>query len=118
MNLDTIQDRLNIWQYILENVTWFGHGLSSFSKDGYYNIVSRPIYAHNDLLQILHELGIVGAILIALFFTMVLHTKQKEKYVIIAFVIISCFDFALYLPVSSAICFLVCGHCSVNRNLV
>lgn len=118
MNLDTIQDRLNIWQYILENATWFGHGLSSFAKDGYYNIISRPIYAHNDLLQILHELGIIGATLIALFFTMVLHTKQKEKYVIITFVIISCFDFALYLPVSSAICFLVCGHCSVNRNLV
>lgn len=118
MNLDTVLERLSIWNYILNNVTWFGHGLGSFAKDGYYNLVSRPIYAHNDLLQILHDLGIVGAALIALFFTMVLLTKQKEKYIIIAFIVISCFDFPLYLPVSAFLCFLVCGYCSANRNLV
>ena len=113
---ETIQDRLNIWQYVLENTTWFGHGLSTFRLDGYYNLVSRPIFSHNDLLQILHELGIVGAILISGFFFCVLRVEKDEKYILFAFIMVSMFAFPLYLPVSSFIAFLVSGYLVSNRN--
>ena len=115
---ETIQDRLNIWQYVLENTTWFGHGLSTFRLDGYYNLVSRPIFAHNDLLQILHELGIVGAILISGFFLCVLRIEKDERYILFAFIVVSMFTFPLYLPVSACIAFLVCGYLCSNKRLV
>lgn len=116
--IETIKDRLDIWQYALENTTWFGNGLSVFNSDAYYNLVSRPIFAHNDLLQILYELGVIGAILISCFFLSVLRIKRNERYIVFAFVVVSMFAFPLYLPISSSITFLVCGYIASNKYLV
>ncbi len=115
---ETIQDRLIIWRYALENTTWFGNGLSVFNSDAYYNLVNRPVFAHNDLLQILYELGIIGAILISCFFLSVLRIKRNERYIVFAFIVVSMFAFPLYLPISSSITFLVCGYIASNKYLV
>ncbi len=115
---ETIHDRLSIWSYALSQTTLFGHGLATFRLDAYYNLVSRPVFSHNDLLQILHELGIVGATLISGFFFYVLRIEKDEKYILFVFIIISMVAFPLYLPVTSFTCFIVCGYLVSNRDLV
>lgn len=111
-------DRLNAWKYTFGEVNLLGHGLGSFAINGYYNLNSRAIFVHNDLLQIAFELGLIGVILIVCFFIAVLQIKCDERYIVFAFIIISFFSFPLYLPVSSFITFTVCGYIVNNRAVV
>lgn len=116
--LETIYDRYVIWKGIFENSTLFGNGFGNFTLWGYYNVHSMPMYAHNDLLQIFFEMGLVGAILIAAFFTLVMTTKENERYIIGTVIIISMYDFPLYLPISAFITLLTCGYLANSRNRI
>jgi hypothetical protein len=59
--LASITIRFDIWQVMLTNLTWLGHGLETFS------VLSSQEFGHNDPLQFVFELGIgacfAGAIL-------------------------------------------------------
>lgn len=113
----TIYDRISIWKEIYEQpFTWLGNGFDSFSVLGLYNIYSRPMFAHNDLLQIYFELGVIGVVLAVAFFLSVMVVNKNEKWIVGAFIIISMFAFPLHLPVSSVIVLLTCGFIVNNRN--
>ncbi len=114
--VDSTYYRIKIWKDILEHVTWFGWGLNSFSMYSLYNIYTKPMFAHNDLLQILFELGIIGAILAIAFFTLVMRTQRNERYIVGSFIVISIFDFPFHLPVSACVALFVCGYLAWNRS--
>lgn len=112
----TIYERLNIWRHTIDHWSWFGQGIGSFQPYSYYNLYTRPTNAHNDLLQILFELGVIGVILVIVFVILLLKINKDEKWILVTFLIIGCFDFPLYLPVSSCIAAMVCGFLIRDRN--
>lgn len=126
--LGTLSERWTLWTDTIDGLTLLGHGLGSFFTSYQFyaeidTLVSRPRFAHNDLLQICFEFGLIGGLLAALFIIRVLLAKANEKYVFMGFVIISMFSFPFYLPVSSFIAVLVCGFvarnwCSVRSTFV
>lgn len=58
--LESITVRFDIWQLMLRNLTWFGHGLETFGT-----LASQEI-GHNDPLQFVFELGLGGLFAVAL----------------------------------------------------
>lgn len=112
---DTVQERLILWRDTILGLNWLGHGIGSYYStfpffSTFDTLVARPKYAHNDLLQIIFELGVAGALLIITFCWQVLKSQQIERYVFVAFIGISCFSFPLYLPVTAFVAAVVCGH--------
>lgn len=103
----SLTDRINIWHDTAAGVTWLGHGLGSFRNSvGYYggwlDVLSgiRPDHAHNDLLEIAFESGIVGAsIAIAAFAILIARTwGERESYILIASLGCAMATFQLHLP--------------------
>jgi hypothetical protein len=120
--IPSIDQRLTFWTELLSGVTLLGNGLGSFLSS--YPLLSESMdtlllklrFAHNDLLQIVFELGVVGGLLIVIFCSLILRTDCKERYVLIAFIGVSCFSFPLYLPVTAFIAAVVCGHIAGKRS--
>jgi len=80
-NLGSISSRLFIWtdaiSYIV-NSPFYGHGLGNFhnelSYDGYFHVLER---AHNDLMELTVELGIIGLILFIIYLIFLLLDQIK-----------------------------------------
>lgn len=115
-----IQERLYIYEDTIRGFSFIGNGIGSFhSVFPYFSenidtFKSRPRYAHNDLMQIVFELGIFGFALAMIFVSMLLRTNSNEKYIIFTFTILSLFSFPLYMPMSAFIFSIVAGHMSRN----
>lgn len=118
---DTIDLRIVLWEDTLSGLTMVGHGLGSFFTDYPFltnsidTVLSRPRYAHNDLMQISFELGLIGGILALVFCWLILQSDKQERYVFLAFLGVSCFSYPLHLPVSSFVMALVCGYVASSR---
>lgn len=118
----SVVERTNIWLDTISALNWRGHGIGSFYID--YPIighridvvVARPEHAHNDILEIAFEFGIVG-ILIATAFIALISRKGAlvEKSILIGFAVESFFSFSLHMPATSALFALVAGRLAVAR---
>lgn len=102
----------------LAGVTFFGHG--SFwagypayhdavvsSPDTLYRFAVRPRTAHNDIVTLLFEHGVVGAALLACFIARIWRVRL-ELYGLVAFAILGLFNFPLYSP-ASVFAFAICA---------
>ncbi len=122
LKTQSISERLIIFADTLRNINLFGHGLGSFFSsypfltDSMDTLAYRPRFAHNDLLQIVFETGLVGGALIVAFFFMLLRFKVAERYVLLAFLGVGAFSFPAYLPVTAFIAAIVCGHIAGLRS--
>lgn len=105
VNLLSVTQRSNMWQDMLSGFTLFGHGIGSFIyKFPEYNAhldtsMFLAEYAHNDLLQLIFELGI-GALPLILIVVLLLKVKDAHKYPLIFFIAVSFFGFPLHMPVT------------------
>lgn len=114
-NAMSIYQRIDMWQDMLAGFTAFGNGIGSFIfKFPEFNKhldVSHIIaeYAHNDLLQLIFELG-VGAIPLILAVCMLLTIDNAYRPVLIFFLIIGMFGFPLHVPVTSFMVALVAAQ--------
>jgi hypothetical protein len=114
--LETIDERFILWFDTIKGLNLLGNGLGSYFTsypaltNSIDTLLFRPKFAHNDLLQIVFELGLIGGLLALLICWKVFSSKQNEKYVFAAFVGISIFSFPLYLPVTAFIAAIVCGY--------
>lgn len=127
VNAMSIQQRLYMWQDMIAGFTPFGNGIGSFIfKFPEFNThldSSRIIaeYAHNDLLQLIFELGI-GAIPLLIMVALLLMVKNDHKSAFLFFIIIGMFGFPLHTPVASFMLALVASQlakCSLgNSNFV
>lgn len=91
--------RLDIWWTVIQDLTWTGHGLGSFSI--HYPLIER---AHNDLLELAFDLGVgVSGIIALLVWALIRGEFTREKVIFVSFLCISCFSFPLHNPLSAAV---------------
>ena len=114
-----------IWRDTLAHLTLFGHGVGAFyidfpafADEGFSAMRFRFNHAHNDLLELVYDLG-VGVIPMIVIMWMALRAKGNGvQYVLAGFAIESCVAFPLYLPVTGAVAALCAGHlCGVGHRL-
>jgi hypothetical protein len=123
-NVNSFKERLDIWQDALNGISLFGNGIGSFHSlfpwfsENIDVFKTRPVYAHNDLLQITFELGLFGLALSVLFMSILLRTNSNEKYIISTFAVLSLFSFPFHMPTSVFIFAIVAGYMSRNWNSV
>lgn len=97
--------RLYVWQDMLAGFTLFGNGIGSFIyKFPEYNrhvdsSVTIVEYAHNDLLQLIFELGI-GAIPLMIAVALLLKVQNEYRSAFVFFIIIGIFGFPLHMPIT------------------
>lgn len=120
--LDTLKQRLGTWYDAAYGFTLLGRGLGSW-------IIDFPMFqqhtstlelrwenAHNDTVQLLFELGIGGAILVATFlFRLATSERNPAFYALVVFAVESIFEFPLYQPVTGAI-MAVCAGFLFSRS--
>lgn len=108
--LQDLWQRVGTWYDGARGFTILGQGLGSW-------IVNFPLYqhssnalqlrwenAHNDVVQIIFELGVVGAVLvIAGLWRLLLSPRAPEYYCLCVFVLCGGVGFPLYEPVSGAL---------------
>ena len=104
LNTQSLNIRLDMWYDMLFGFKIFGNGIGSFVYVfPEYNkhldtTVSIAEYAHNDLLQLIFELGI-GAIPLLIIAWILLKVNDVHKRALIFFLIIGLFGFPLHTPV-------------------
>ncbi len=107
--------RLHVWQDMLAGFTIFGNGIGSFVYkfpeynkhiDGSTTLVE---YTHNDLLQLIFELGI-GAIPLLIMVALLLMVKNDYKSAFIFFIVIGIFGFPLHMPITAFMLALVASQ--------
>lgn len=120
--LGTLAERFGVWQDMLPHLTLFGHGLGSF-------IIEFPLWEqhshvlelryespHNDFLQVVYELGIGGAVLIAMLVWQMSRVKRSPAwYCLLVFLVEGCVGFPLYEPVTGGLAALCAGCLFVSR---
>lgn len=112
-----IGDRILIWEDTLLGLTWAGRGIGSFmvaypEHAQYFNVlVARPEFAHNDFLQLLFELGPLGAGLAlwaAAYCIRGADTCARCFFVVA--VVECCLGFPLHLPATGGLIAVVAGY--------
>ena len=112
---DSIRQRLYLWESTVKGFTVLGNGIGSYQiayPPFAVNVdtsIERPKFAHNDFLQFVFEVGI-GTIFLILLAYDVLIIKRKERLILYAVGIISCFSFPFHIPVMAFIGCLVAGY--------
>lgn len=115
--LDTLKERLGTWYDGAHGFTIFGQGLGSWN-------VNFPLYqrhtnalelrwenAHNDAVQVVFELGIVGAGLLAAgLWRLCCAPRNPAFYALVVFVVESLLGFPLYEPFTGALAAVCAGY--------
>lgn len=111
----SVAQRLDLWSDTVRGLTLFGQGVGSYEATfpRFAHLIDlgqgRPQQAHNDVLQLFYEFGIMAILPIALF-ARALWVRDDLRYVIICFVVLGCFGFPFYSAASAFIAALVAGQ--------
>lgn len=114
--LGSYRDRIHILKDTTDGLTFFGKGLGSFRVEFplYGNrtnmMIARPNHAHNDMLEIWHDLGIPGLVLALVLFGMALRSAEPERLVLVAFLVEGLAQFPLWAPSTGAFAMLCLGY--------
>ncbi len=115
------QERVGVWLDTIRGFTLLGNGVGSFEITYPLKAIhidtslARPQHAHNDLLELVFELGVGVLILIPMFWN-ILKVKTDEKAILCSIFVISLFSFPLYVPVIGFIWLLFSGHIARNGS--
>jgi hypothetical protein len=113
---------VQLWRETLSGITLFGHGLGSYYTDfPYYSMMdiaqTRPEHAHNDILELAFETGIVGACLYCVFIATALGMADGvSRSVLAAFVTFGMFAFPWHIPTSGFIAALMLGNIAADGD--
>lgn len=122
--------RLALWANTLAGWTWFGYGTGSYlagyalisnaavpSPASIFGFIIRPQTAHNDLLTILFENGVVGAALFLGFAGLLIRRAWHHPAlsVIAVTLVLGLTNFPLYNPMPLFLFCAACGWVSANR---
>jgi hypothetical protein len=112
-------ERLDIWADATDGIGMFGSGIGS------YGFMSHPLWpdghtmhAHNDMLELVYELGMIGLGLAALFVWELRGPLNSARLVLIVFAVEACFAFPAHLPVTMALAALAAGNAVRDRVMV
>jgi len=105
--LSTLEQRFGAWHDALHGLTFWGRGLGSFIVEfPLFQRSTDPLFwrfenAHNDALQVVFELGLPGAVLLAMvIWRMATVPRSPAWYGLVVFMVEGCFGFPLYKPVT------------------
>jgi hypothetical protein len=96
--------RIDIWELALRNLTFFGNGLETFGTGAPYEFV------HNDVLQLIFELG-AGAAFAAPVFVYAVRSGSREVPPLVAIAGASLVSFPLHHPMGAALLAVLTGLC-------
>jgi O-antigen ligase len=122
----TIGQRLTMWSDTIPQISLFGSGLGSFYTmypyfgSGWDSFLMRPEHAHNDLIEIAFETGIIGAVLAVLFVAFLAmvslngfrHGRKPDGWIGLiglCFLVESCFEFPLHVAFTAVYAALIAG---------
>jgi len=117
----TFIQRTQMWEDTLAGMTFWGRGIGSFwaTYPEYAkqidSLALRPTEAHNDLLQLLYELGPGSLVLVALLAFALRGPLTREHYVTVVFLVIGLAAFPLYMPATAMFAALAVGHLCRDR---
>lgn len=99
--------RVSIWYTAAYSLTTYGWGPGSFFSWGLWQngSILYPEYAHNDALQLIFEYGPAAVLPLAVFGFAVTRA-ERERPLLTAFAVASCYSMPLWVPVAS---FMVCA---------
>lgn len=122
----TLEHRQDIWLDAIGDLRWFGHGVGSYWVAQAENSPrqelnternTRELHAHNDPLEIAFNYGLPGFILFA---SMVFYAlgapAERERLVLIAFLVEGLFGFPLFMPTTGLVAAMVLGRLSGMRH--
>ena len=94
----TIYSRIAIWDTVIYRLSdsWL-FGLGVLSDETRMNLIGTHAHAHNQMLQVVFESGVVGLLLFLLIFAVLVRTMYGRKD--FSTEIIKCFTFALFVMV-------------------
>lgn len=103
LNEATLLQRLALWQDAVQNLSWLGNGSYDYSTVTY-----RDPHLHNDWLQLVYELGVVGLIPLAA----ILAANRNPQAVpfVAALLVIGSFGFPLQMPATAWFAAFIIGH--------
>lgn len=114
-NFFSIFERYYVWADTIRGFTLFGQGVGTYeilyplyaiNIDTY---ISRPKFAHNDLLQIVYEFGI-GSVFLVLMILNIWKIKRDESIILYGIATISLFAYPFHVPMLAFIGVLVAGY--------
>ena len=113
----SLTERWIIWTDTIKGLNWLGNGIGSyhflypFLTHSYDTAILRPEHAHNELLEIVFEVGAVGACLYASMVAIALRSATDITLpVLVAFCVIGLFGFPSHIPITLFIAALCLGH--------
>lgn len=119
----SLADRTALFANAFAGITLFGHGIGSFwstfplyydalvaTSPHVYGFEVTPRTAHNDLLTVSFETGIIGLGLMIAFLVMMLRKRDDVCwYVVISFLALGAFNFPAYIPTTVFLAALCAG---------
>lgn len=121
----SIEHRFALWRDTVEGLSLFGQGLGSWY--GLYplfalrtdTLIWREAHAHNDLLELAFDVGLVGALLAVGFVAVALRGRDlAARAVLVAFVVEGLFSFPLHMPCTALLAGLAAGRlCAADDGL-
>jgi hypothetical protein len=113
--IETAAQRVTIWRAVVPVVSTFGRGLGSYRDAAPQPIAGFQLeHAHNELIETVFEIGLIGAVLLALFFGGAIATAplSVEGIVLLALMMEAAFAFPLHEPTTVAFGALCAGGLS------
>jgi DNA (cytosine-5)-methyltransferase 1 len=115
----SIGKRLDIWIDTLQGLTWFGRGVGSYEylfleKATHADIIERATFAHNDLLQLAFEFGLMTLIPVYAILKLLKVQDDKHRSALVYFLVVGIFGYPLFSPVTAFMVAIVAGQLARN----
>lgn len=125
LNYDaSMAQRIEIWWDTFSNLTWFGHGWGQFYSTypehaaNMDTLLARPEHAHNDLMEMIYELGIGSVFIVGFIVSLWRSRLSTELAILAAFMVEALFGFPFYIPTTAAVFAIVAGRlCGAGPSL-
>jgi hypothetical protein len=115
----TMAERVDIWGDAADGITVIGNGIGSFGAGAHkLQPDGIPLHAHNEALELVWDLGLVGLGLAVLFVRELFGPLNSTRLVLVAAAVEACFAFPLHLPVTLALAAVAAGHAVRDRAVV
>lgn len=113
----TMTQRVQIWQDAFDGLQFWGRGVGSFwstypeHASRIDPLALRPENAHNDLLQLVYEIGPASLVICSiLWLAFRARPLKAEHYALVVFLVAGLVGFPLYMPATAFLAVAALGH--------
>ena len=112
-----VEARIDLWTGAWRGIDWLGHGLGSLPTlypwvtHSWDTMIERPDHAHNELIEILFDLGVIGLLgFVGMVCTSLYRSSSVLAPALATISVISLVAFPLNIPATAFIAALVIGN--------